>query len=110
MTITTKYDIGQKVYYPTQEFIDDRGTVKRVVRELTIVRIRASAWRCVGDRIETGALYEFFEDGASIEEYLLFPTEEAAWEEHKRRERADDVYQDELKKELAKAKEEEKMK
>lgn len=96
MTITTKYEIGQKVYYPTDEFIDDRGTIKHVVKELTVYRIHASAWNGIGDRVATGVSYEFLEDGASIDEYLLFPTEEAAWEDHERMKRAYSSIEDEV--------------
>lgn len=90
MTITTKYDIGQKVYYPTQ-----KPNKERVVRELTVSRIEVAAWVDVDNHIDTGASYATLEYGTPIEEYLLFPTEEAAWEEHVRRELADDCFQDE---------------
>ena len=88
MTITTKYDIGQKVYYPNKEFTDDgRGTTKPVVKELTIARIHASAWGF--GKVSHRVSYETLEYGF-IGECLLFPTEKEAWEEHERRERAND--------------------
>lgn len=96
MTITTKYEIGQKVYYPTDEFIDDRGTIKHVVKELTVFRIHASAWEGTEDRAATGVSYETLEYGTPIEEYLLFPTEEAAWEDHERMKRAYSAIEDEV--------------
>lgn len=96
MNLTTKYEIGQKVYYPTTEFIDDRGTYKRVVKELTIHRIQALAWNGIGDRVATGVLYEALEYDTPIDEYMLFPTEEAAWEEQERWERAYSAIEDEV--------------
>lgn len=92
MTLQTKYDIGQKVYYPTQKANKD-GTLERVVRELTVSRIEAAAWVDVDDRIDTGASYATLEYSTPIEECFLLPTEEAAWEEHERRERADESIQ-----------------
>ena len=92
MTITTKYDIGQKVYYPTTEFIDDRGTFKRVVKELTIARIRAVAWDSSAHEVS----YASLEESEFIEEYLLFPTEEAAWEDHERMKRVYSSIEDEV--------------
>lgn len=95
MTITTKYDIGQKVYYPTQKANKD-GTFERVVRELTVSRIEVAAWVDVDNHIDTGASYATLEYSTPIEEYFLFPTEEAAWEEHVRRERAYSAIEDEV--------------
>ena len=96
MTFETKYDIGQKVYYPTTEFIDDRGTIKRVVDELTIDRIRAEAWDSVGNRVGTSVSYGFYGSDGYIEEYFLFPTEEEAWAEHERLEKCDEDYADQV--------------
>lgn len=95
MTLQTKYEIGQKVYYPTDEFIDDRGTIKHVVKELTITRIQASAWSCVRG-VGTGVSYEFLEEDGPIDEFLLFPTEEAAWEDHERMKRVYSSIEDEV--------------
>lgn len=95
MTLQTKYDIGQKVYYPTQKANKD-GTFERVVRELTVSRIEVAAWVDVDNHIDTGASYATLEYSTPIEEYFLFLTEKAAWEEHERRERADESIQDKV--------------
>lgn len=94
MTITTKYDIGQKVYYPTQKPNKD-GTLERVVRELTVSVVQAATFVNIDGSVETGVSYGTLEYATPIEEYLLFPTEEAAWEEHVLRELADNRFQDE---------------
>ena len=97
MTITTKYDIGQKVYYPTQKPNEDKdGRSERVVRELTVSVVQTSTFVEIGGRIETVASYRTLEYATPIEECFLFPTEEAAWEEHVHRELADDRSQDEV--------------